>query len=87
MSQHHAEHADHGTPQAWLRSRTGIIALAAVAILGVLVYAGHTAHLLALVPYLFLLACPLVHLFMHGGHRHRRYNQGSEEADRKRDPP
>jgi hypothetical protein len=29
----------------------------------------HRAHLLGALPYLLLLACPLMHLFMHGGHR------------------
>ena len=86
MSQHHAEYADHGALQDWLWSRTGIATLIAVGILGFLVYTGHTAHLLGLAPYLLLLACPLMHLFMHrghGGHHHRRYNQGSEDADGK----
>lgn len=31
----------------------------------------HRAHLLGFLPYLFLLACPLMHLFHHhGGHGH-----------------
>ena len=30
----------------------------------------HRAHLLGALPYLLLLACPLVHLMMHGRHRH-----------------
>lgn len=28
----------------------------------------HRAHLLGILPYLILLACPLMHLFMHHGH-------------------
>ena len=28
----------------------------------------HRAHVLGALPFLFLLACPLLHLFMHGGH-------------------
>ena len=30
----------------------------------------HTAHLLTAAPYLLLLACIGMHLFMHGGHGH-----------------
>ncbi len=33
----------------------------------------HTSHVLIALPYLILLACPLLHLFMHkghGGHEH-----------------
>jgi hypothetical protein len=34
----------------------------------VLLFTEHRAHVLGLLPYLFLLACPLMHLFMHHGH-------------------
>jgi hypothetical protein len=30
----------------------------------------HTAHTLGALPFLVLLACPLMHLFMHRGHGH-----------------
>lgn len=30
----------------------------------------HWAHVLGWLPYLILLACPLMHLFMHRGHGH-----------------
>lgn len=30
----------------------------------------HRAHLLGLLPYLLLLACPFMHMFMHRGHGH-----------------
>jgi hypothetical protein len=36
----------------------------------------HTAHLLGALPYLLLLACPLMHVFMHHGHGHQHGNQG-----------
>ncbi|SCZ08467.1 DUF2933 domain-containing protein [Microvirga guangxiensis] len=52
-----------GTPLGWT------LALA-VAALGVYLFATHTGHILAALPYLLLLACPLMHLFMHGGHGH-----------------
>ena len=37
----------------------------------------HRAHILGAVPYLLLLACPLMHLFGHGGHGGHR--SGDEE--------
>lgn len=35
-----------------------------------LLWTEHRAHLFGALPYLILLACPLMHLFMHRGHRH-----------------
>jgi hypothetical protein len=39
-----------------------------LAITGSLLFTEHRAHVLGILPYLFLLACPLMHLFMHHGH-------------------
>lgn len=33
-------------------------------------YTEHESHILSAFPYLLLLLCPLMHLFMHGGHGH-----------------
>jgi hypothetical protein len=44
----------------------GIFALIA----GLYVVTQHWGHLLSALPYLFLLACPLMHIFMHHGHGH-----------------
>jgi hypothetical protein len=30
----------------------------------------HRAHVIQLLPWAFLALCPLMHLFMHGGHDH-----------------
>ena len=42
----------------------------------------HRAHLFAVLPWLLLLACPLMHLFMHRGHRSRRPSDGSNTGER-----
>ncbi|MBI5006048.1 MAG: DUF2933 domain-containing protein [Nitrosomonadales bacterium] len=39
-----------------------------LAIGGFLLFTEHRAHVLGILPYLFLLACPLMHMFMHHGH-------------------
>jgi Protein of unknown function (DUF2933) len=39
-----------------------------LAISGFFLVTEHSAHLLDIPPWLFLLSCPLMHLFMHHGH-------------------
>lgn len=52
----------------FLRSRAGVALLIFLAIAGFFLAVEHTAHLFGALPYLLLLACPLLHLFMGGGH-------------------
>lgn len=61
-----------------LRHRVGLTAVL-FAIVGVaFMWQDHKAHILGFAPYLFLLACPFMHLFMHGGHGgHRHGDDGS----------
>ena len=39
-----------------------------LAIAGFFLWTEHRAHLFGISPYLILLSCPLIHLFMHRGH-------------------
>jgi hypothetical protein len=55
-------------------------------IAGFLLFTEHRAHVLGILPYLFLLACPLMHLFMHhghGGHGHHAHNHDTTEGEGK----
>lgn len=57
--------------KGWFRSRAGLGFLAFLAIAAFFLFTEHQAHLFGFLPYLLLLACPLLHLFMHrkhGGH-------------------
>jgi hypothetical protein len=38
----------------------------------------HKAHILGAFPYLFLLACPLMHFLMHRGHQGHGHHESSE---------
>jgi DUF2933 family protein len=58
----------HSGLKGWLSSRTGPVLLGFLAIAAFFLITEHRAHLLGILPYLLLLACPLLHLFMHGGH-------------------
>ena len=42
----------------------------------------HRAHLLGALPFLLLLACPLMHLFMHGGHGGHGHGHGDGPPDK-----
>jgi Protein of unknown function (DUF2933) len=56
--------------ESWWFSRTFFVTIGVLLILAFLIYTGHSAHLLGALPYLLLLACPLMHIFMHGGYHH-----------------
>lgn len=51
-----------------LRRRAMIVLIGFLLIAGFFLVTEHTAHFLGALPYLILLACPLMHLFMHHGH-------------------
>ena len=53
---------------------------------GFFVVAEHRAHLVAYLPWLFLAACPLMHLFMHHGHGSHQHHGSGDEPDGQRTP-
>ena len=46
----------------------GLALLGFLAIAVFFLFTEHRAHFFGILPYLLLLACPLLHLFMHGKH-------------------
>lgn len=73
MTMHdHSQHGSHGnrgaTPGSFFASRGFFVLLAFLAMALVLLFSEHRAHFLGVLPFLFILACPLLHMFMHGGH-------------------
>lgn len=53
---------------SWWRSPAGIAVIGFALVAAFYVLREHYAHLLGALPYLLLLMCPLLHLFMHRGH-------------------
>lgn len=74
-------------PSFWL-SMQGMAALGLIGAVTYFLLAEHREHVFTLLPYLILLACPLMHVFMHRGHHHGHreentaYQQGLEEGHR-----
>jgi Protein of unknown function (DUF2933) len=62
-----------------LRSRVGLVLIGFLAIAGALLFTEHQAHVLGVLVWLPLLACPLMHVFMHRGHGHHSGHQ--QETD------
>lgn len=56
--ENHSHHSSRGRWVFW-----GFVAVAVF-----FLFTEHRAHVLGLLPYALLLACPLMHLFHHGGH-------------------
>ena len=63
------DHGGHsGERPGFFASRANIVLVAFLAIAGFYLITEHTAHVIPFLPWLLLLACPLLHFFMHGGH-------------------
>jgi hypothetical protein len=79
-----------------LGSRSMLVFLAFAGIALFFLLGEHRIHALGWLPLLLLLACPLLHMSMHGGHgghgshaggESKHSGHGSRESERPRDPP
>ena len=65
----------HVHPTFW-KSPVGIVATIVAVVASVYLWVVHKDHALALLPFAFLAACPLMHIFMHRGHVHDSHSHG-----------
>ena len=63
-----AQQPDQDTAPPFWRSRYAIGLLVLGAVAAYFLLSEHRAHFFGALPFLLLLACPLMHMFMHGGH-------------------
>lgn len=69
-------------PRSFWGSPVGFVTLGFLGVAGYFLITEHTAHLFAVLPWLLILACPLMHLFMHHGHHGGHdHSAGSGRAD------
>ncbi|WP_063986308.1 DUF2933 domain-containing protein [Bradyrhizobium sp.] len=71
-----------GRPQKGMstKAKAGLVLVGFLVIAGALLFTEHRAHVLGLLLWLPLLACPLMHLFMHGGHGHHHGDVRSSDG-------
>lgn len=63
-------------------SKAFLVCLGFLAIALVFLWSEHRAHILGAALWLLLLACPLLHIFMHGGHgSHGQRKRGAASHD------
>lgn len=81
-----AEGADHVDDRRASRSRWVFVAFAVIA--AYFLVAEHGAHVVPYLPWLLLLACPLMHVFLHGRHggHGRHFDHGRDRAAPDADP-
>ena len=72
----------HPQSGGWLRSRTGLVLLVFLAIAAFFLITEHTAHVLGVLPFLLVLLCPLLHLFLHGRHGGGHASHGGSRRQR-----
>ena len=82
MSMHDHSHSDpEKRPGSFLTSRAGLVFIGFAIIAGALLFTEHRAHVLGVLIWLPLLACPFMHIFMHHGHGgHGDHGQQSSEG-------
>ena len=73
-------------PKGFWGSRYAIGLLVLGAIAAYFLLSEHRAHFFGALPFLLLLACPLMHVFMHGGHGrhaggHAQPNDGQQASN------
>ncbi|SEE66897.1 MULTISPECIES: DUF2933 domain-containing protein [Pseudomonas] len=70
----------HNLPQHRARG-TNWYFLGFLAIAGYFLFTEHRAHVLPYLPFLLLLACPLMHFFMHRGHGGHEHGKSGEHGN------
>jgi hypothetical protein len=64
-----------------VKSKVGLVLVGFLIIAFALLFTEHRAHVLGLFIWLPLLACPLMHVFMHGGHgQHGSHDQRNDQG-------
>lgn len=72
-------------PQSDDKSKFNWILIGFFAIAAFYLISEHRAHALGALPFVLLLACPLMHIFMHRGHGDESQRQSTEQKEHRHD--
>ena len=67
--------------QSFWMSPKGFAAMGLIASVSYFLFMEHRQHLFQWLPFLIILLCPLMHIFMHGGHGHGGHGDHGGESD------
>lgn len=77
--QDHSHHEKPGRGGVSRNAKTGVALLGFLVVAGALLLTEHRAHVLGFLVWLPLLACLLMHMFMHGGGHHGSAGEGENQ--------
>ena len=75
-----SDHEAHSRSKMPVGAKLVFLGFAIVA--GYYLFTEHAAHVLSALPLLLFLSCPIMHLFMHHGHKHGRNLGPTQAGDR-----
>lgn len=67
--------------QRFLLSKSGLVLVGFLAVAGYFLWAEHQAHVIAVLPWLLVGGCLVMHLFMHHGHGGHGDGHDSDHGD------
>ena len=62
-------------------SRSKLVTIGFLLVIGYFLWTEHRAHVIQILPFLLLAACPLIHMFMHHGHGHSHHQGEGNTRD------
>ena len=72
---------------SWWRNRSNLALVAFLGIGGYFLWTEHQAHVIAALPWVLILGCLVMHLFMRGSHGHGGSGHGDNDGDKRGKQP
>lgn len=79
----HVHHDQQEEQEERTLSKSKMVLIGFLLIAAYFLFTEHRAHIIPFLPYLLILACPLMHIFMHGGHGGHQHGSGDAGTNKK----